>query len=74
MTQPNVTVQCPNCFFKIDASGYEDPSVGIYFDYDELDTSECQCDPDDDKLGEAKFEAVRNKYYRDPEDSGAITW
>jgi len=51
-----INVTCPVCSRNLVASCYEDPNVGIPFDFDTLEDSECVC------LDNEEFEGVQLIY------------
>ena len=62
-----IKTTCPICNKKLTVSCYRDEAVGIPFDFDVLDASECDCDYDDmdndtrDKL----YDFVQDEYWKD---------
>jgi hypothetical protein len=59
-----VTTKCPKCKRKLDAIVWDDPSVGIDWEFDLMESAECVCDWDIEatvnEIGAAIYKAWEN--------------
>jgi hypothetical protein len=68
----NVNTTCPVCGGTLIIRDTSDPSVGIFFDYDVLEGSTCECDFEDDSIAKVIDEhaqgAIETALYGDDTD------
>jgi C4-type Zn-finger protein len=59
------TITCPVCKKDMIISCFTDPNVGIPFEFDVLEGSDCICDRDDEEVDLQQYEAAHDSYFED---------